>query len=69
MLSGLCTGIAWDNYDELIETLSGAGNLHDTFGICYQNILPQVSKGDQPSASTDQLSTAHLLGTKKKQSV
>ncbi len=36
--SDLATGTAWDNYDELTETLSGAGTLHDTFGICYQNV-------------------------------
>ena len=35
--SGLCTSLAWDNYDERTETLSGAGTLHDTVGICYQN--------------------------------
>ena len=33
---GLATGVAWDNYD---ETLSGAGTLHDTVGICYQNCV------------------------------
>ena len=36
-LSDLCTGMAFDNYDELTETLSGKGTLHDTVGICYQN--------------------------------
>ena len=36
--SGLVTATAWDNYDENVETLSGRGSLHDTFGICYQNI-------------------------------
>ena len=35
--SGLCTFLAWDNYDERTETLSGLGTLHDTVGICYQN--------------------------------
>ncbi|MCG7875152.1 MAG: hypothetical protein N0C90_02335 [Candidatus Thiodiazotropha endolucinida] len=35
---GLGMGIAWDNYDENSETLSGSGTLHDTVGICYQNI-------------------------------
>lgn len=30
-------GLAWDNYDELTETLSGKDTLHDTVGICYQN--------------------------------
>ena len=33
---GLCTALAWDNYDENNETMSGT--LHDTVGICYQNI-------------------------------
>ena len=40
--SGLATGLAWDNYDELNETLSGSNTLHDTVGICYQNI-PNIS--------------------------
>jgi hypothetical protein len=35
---GLCTSLAWDNYDENCETLSGKWTLHDTVGICYQNI-------------------------------
>lgn len=35
---GLCTAVAFDNYDEICETLSGAGTLHDTVGICYQNL-------------------------------
>ena len=34
----LSTCLAWDNYDENVETLSGKGTLHDTVGICYQNI-------------------------------
>ena len=34
---GLITSLAWDNYDENTETLSGSGTLHDTVGICYQN--------------------------------
>jgi len=34
----LCTSLAWDNYDENTETLSGKGTLHDTVGICYQNL-------------------------------
>ena len=40
--AGLCTGTAWDNYDENTETLSGANTLHDTVGICYQNVPPDV---------------------------
>ncbi|CAI9725825.1 Hypothetical predicted protein [Octopus vulgaris] len=30
-------GNAYDNYDELTYTLSGANSLHDTTGILYQN--------------------------------
>ena len=33
---GLATGVVWDNYD---LTLLGAGTLHDTVGICYQNCV------------------------------
>ena len=35
---GLEMGIAWDNYDENVETLSGSGTIHDTVGLRYQNI-------------------------------
>ena len=37
---GLATGVSWDNYDGDTETLSGAGTLHDTVGISYQNLDP-----------------------------
>ena len=36
---GLSTGLAFDNYDENTETLSGANTLHDTVGIEYQDIV------------------------------
>lgn len=57
---GLATGIAWDNYNEILETLSGLGALNDTVGICFQNIDEQVSKflkekEQQESASDPQL--------------
>ena len=41
-IPGLATSIAWDNYDEITETLSGSNSLHDTAGICYQNVVPLV---------------------------
>ena len=31
-------GLAFDNYDEVVHTLSGANTLHDTMGIFYQTI-------------------------------
>ena len=34
----LGTGLAWDNFDINLETLSGANSIHHTFGICYQEI-------------------------------
>ena len=37
---GLKTSLAWDNFDQNTETLSGAGTVHDTVGICYQNRMP-----------------------------
>lgn len=43
-ISGLCTSLAWDNYDENTETLSGSGTLHDTVGICYQNIIDETTE-------------------------
>ena len=52
---GLATGLAWDNIDENCETLSGSGTLHDTVGICYQNILPQHT--DSSMTKTDQRNT------------
>ena len=30
-------GVAFDNFDELTETLSGSDTLHDTMGILYQS--------------------------------
>ena len=36
----LSTGLAWDNFDINIETLSGANTIHHTYGIYYQNIMP-----------------------------
>ena len=50
---GLCTGLAWDNYDENTETLSGAGTLHDTDLSCQHEeadtrlvyLLCHISKG------------------------
>ena len=37
-LPGLPFGLAFDNFDEMTQTLSGNNTLHDTMGILYQNI-------------------------------
>ena len=34
----LPSGLAFDNYDRYVETLSGKHTLHDTVGIMYQNV-------------------------------
>ena len=33
---GFCIGIAFDNFDRFVETLSRKDTLHDTMGIAYQ---------------------------------
>ena len=35
----LSIGLAWDNFDIKIETLSGENTIHHLYGICYQNIM------------------------------
>ena len=60
---GPVMGNAFDNYDEMVQTLSGFNTLHDTMGIFYQNIDPfaheidlellcQDVVMDQPAPST-----------------
>lgn len=53
MQAGLGTALAWDNYDENTETLSGAGTVHDTVGICFQNVPPAaVLQEDETSIAS-----------------
>ena len=33
-----CTGTNWDNFDVKVETLSGHGTVHHTYGITYHNV-------------------------------
>ena len=51
----LCTGVAFDNFDRFVETLSGKDTLHDTVGIAYQDI----------SASATNEATASDVGTEE----
>ena len=39
------TGVAFDNYDRFVETLSGKNTLHDTVGIAYQTATAGKCKG------------------------
>ena len=43
---GPVMGNAFDNYDEMVQTLSGFNTLHDTMGIFYQNIDPFANEID-----------------------
>lgn len=38
-------GIAWENIVINLETLSGAGSIHHTYGIDYQNISVDEEEG------------------------
>ena len=35
------TGVAWDNFDRFVDTVSGKETLHDTVGIAYQTITEE----------------------------
>ena len=54
----LFTGLAWDNYDELTETLSGRDTLHDTVGICYQNRPSHVVEASRTADAMDTADTS-----------
>ena len=49
---GQATGVTWDKYD---ETLSCAGTLHDTVGICYQNCVVGDSTVGENTSATNKL--------------
>ena len=34
----MCTGLAFNNFDRFVDTLTGKDTVHDTVGIIYQNI-------------------------------
>ena len=59
--SGLATSVAFNNYDENSETLSGEGTLHDTVGICIQNC-----SSNNPDILTCTASQSQYTETSKK---
>ena len=64
---GLATGLAWDNFDHNTETLSGGETLHDTVGICYQNIpLPNNAPSQNERSSEGNQSMAESTPRKKR---
>ncbi|XP_057304270.1 uncharacterized protein LOC130641476 [Hydractinia symbiolongicarpus] len=67
LMSSLGTGVAFDNFDRFVETLSGKDTLHDTVGIAYQ----VVSQNNDKSLEEDDDSTlgnSQLSGKKKRRS-
>ena len=61
---GLSTGMAFDNYDENMETLSGANTLHDTVGIVYQNMVAELF--DQEEREDTPKESKHSRGERQK---
>ncbi|GFV05785.1 hypothetical protein TNCV_5035241 [Trichonephila clavipes] len=37
-MEDLINGVAFDNFDRYVDTLTGKDTLHDTVGIIYQNV-------------------------------
>ena len=50
------TGLAWDNFDRFVETITGKETLHDTVGITYQTITEEEPI-DQESGDDENLSS------------
>ena len=42
------TGVAWDNFDRFVETITGKETLHDTVGITYQTITEEEPTDQEP---------------------
>ena len=47
----LATWLAFDNFDQNTETLSGYGTVHDTVGIVYQNIYDNSTAPSETTPS------------------
>lgn len=56
-------GLAFDNFDEMTNTLSGTDTLHDTMGIMYQNI-PKASEEARPVEANTELPSIVLSSRK-----
>ena len=57
---GVAMGLAFDNFDELTNTLSGSDTLHDTMGILYQS-KPQQASSRQPLTTVSHKSRKRKL--------
>ena len=50
---GLCTGLAFNNFDRFIDTTSGKDTLHDTVGIIFENQDESVIQQNNASITPD----------------
>ena len=42
------TGVAWDNFDRFVETITGKETLRDTVDITYQTITEEEPTDQEP---------------------
>ena len=57
MSLNVSAGVAWDNFDRLVETKSGKGTLHNTVGIAYQvldNSQPNILENNQERKNSNE---------------
>lgn len=59
----LCTGLAFNNFDRFVDTLTGKDTLHDTVGNVFQDIVPGVFNDD--NTEEEEEAVAVLPKTKK----
>lgn len=66
MKPGLATGLAWDNFDQNTETVSGSGTVHDTVGICYQNMISENTEDNNSSNNNSDSTVPGTIAKKTK---
>ena len=57
----LCTGLAFDNFDRFVDTMTGKDTLHDTVGIIFQNIDIHARDIVDTSQTDDSLSENDVI--------
>ena len=57
MDANACTGLAFDNYDRFVETLTGKDTLHVTVGIAYQTKKLDDTIDNNPSTNQETTET------------
>ena len=53
MDANACTGLAFENYDRFVKTLTGEDTLHDTVGIAYQTVKLDDTIDNNPSTNQE----------------